>query len=285
MENIIISNQKVLDDFKKQITKQGIGSLLIVADFDRTITEGWIGDEQTGKRAPSLISILRDEPGYLTPDYSEKAKALGDKYHPIEIDLVIPRKQKIKAMNEWWEKAFELLFVSGFEKQDLKKAVMSPNLVLRKNVKEFFTFLKEKDIPLIFISASGLGIDSIKIFLEKRGLDSENIKIISNNFIWDKQGRAIAHQKPIVHTLNKGEVNPGEFGISEKTSKRKNILLLGDSIDDVEMALPFKPKHLLKIGFLDFDLKARLEKYKLAFDVVLLNNSPFDFINNLLKCS
>ncbi|OIO45286.1 MAG: hypothetical protein AUJ25_02320 [Parcubacteria group bacterium CG1_02_37_13] len=315
MQQTIISNKNNLASFKKTLAKEGTGKFLVAADFDRTFTEGWMGQGATacpltgslgeacdqrsrravkncpgtlsipGKRAPSLISILRDEPGYLTPDYAQKAKALADKYHPIELDLTIPKKEKLKAMDQWWTKAFELLIVSGFEKKDLEKAVMSKCLKIRRRVKEFLLFLKKNDVPLIFISASGLGVESIKIFLEKRGLYSQNIKIVSNNFIWNEQGKAIAYKEPIVHTLNKGGVDLKHFGITEKILKRKNVLLVGDSIDDIDMAKPFEPKNLLKIGFLDFDIQERLSVYKSVFDVILLNNSPFDFINKLLNGS
>lgn len=278
MENIIV-NQEALANFKKVITRD---SLLVVSDFDRTLTYGWAGDQKTGRRAPSLISILRDEPGYLTSDYAKKAKAIADKYHPIELDFSLSREERKKAMDKWWQKAFELLFVSDFEKQDLEKAVKSPNLILRASAEKFLSLLKEKGIPLIFLSASGLGIPSIEIFLEQRSLMNDKIKVISNDFIFNEQGKAIGYKKPIVHTLNKGEIKPEDFGISKEILERKNLLLIGDSVDDTDMALPFRPESLLKIGFLDFDIENRLKKYKEAFDVVLLNNSPFDFINNLL---
>ncbi|MCG2689681.1 hypothetical protein L6252_00125, partial [Candidatus Parcubacteria bacterium] len=124
--------------------------------------------------------------------------------------------------------------------------------------------------------------ESIKIFLEKRGLYSQNIYIVSNNFVWNKQGKAIAYKKPIVHTLNKGKINLKDFALDKIAQQRKTILLLGDSIDDVDMARPFEPKTLLKVGFLDFNLNQRLSAYKAAFDIVLLNNSPFDFINKTI---
>ncbi|MDP2951542.1 MAG: hypothetical protein Q8N55_04110, partial [bacterium] len=131
-------------------------------------------------------------------------------------------------------------------------------------------------------TASGFGIEGVKIFFKKRAFLPKNLYIISNEFVWNKQGKAIAYKEPIVHTLNKGEVGLKHFGITEEILTRKNVLLLGDSIDDIDMAKPFKPKTMLKVGFLDFDISERLAAYKSAFDIVLLNNSPFDFINKTI---
>ncbi|MDP2950930.1 MAG: hypothetical protein Q8N55_00950, partial [bacterium] len=131
-------------------------------------------------------------------------------------------------------------------------------------------------------TASGFGIEGVKIFFKKRAFLPKNLYIISNEFVWNKQGKAIAYKEPIVHTLNKGEVNLKDFGIDKVARRRKNILLIGDSVDDIDMARPFKPKTLLKVGFLDFNISERLSAYKQAFDIVLLNNSPFDFINKTI---
>ena len=68
-------------ELKNNIKKQGIDSLHIVSDFDRTLTYASVG----GEKIPSIISILRDG-NYLSKEYAEKAHALFNKYHSIEID-------------------------------------------------------------------------------------------------------------------------------------------------------------------------------------------------------
>ena len=94
MDNLIV-NQK-FQKLKNNIKKQGIDSLHIVSDFDRTLTYASVG----GEKIPSIISILRDG-NYLSKEYAEKAHALFNKYHSIEIDNNINPQKKKKFMEEW----------------------------------------------------------------------------------------------------------------------------------------------------------------------------------------
>jgi len=56
---------------------------------------------------------------------------------------------------------------------------------------------------------------------------SENIKIISNDFEWDKNGKAINYKKPIIHSFNKSEtVLKDRPEIYEKVKNRTNVILL-----------------------------------------------------------
>src|SRR3989344_8153603 len=98
MREIIISNNKKLEEIKKKIFKEGKEKFQVITDFDNTLTKAFIN----GKSTPSIISILRNE-NYLTPDYPSKAHALFNKYHPIEISIEINDKEKKKAMKKWWE--------------------------------------------------------------------------------------------------------------------------------------------------------------------------------------
>jgi hypothetical protein len=59
-------------------------------------------------------------------------------------------------------------------------------------------------------------------------------------------------------------------------------ILLGDSIGDLKMAEGVKHETKLTIGFLNHDEEKLLEQYAAAFDVVILQDSPLDFINHLV---
>lgn len=98
MENIIIQNQEKFDEKLKAIVAGGIDKLHVRMDFDGTITKAIVG----GKIVPSLISVLRDE-DFLGADYSQKAHALYNKYHAIEIDPVVSVADKKIAMRKWWD--------------------------------------------------------------------------------------------------------------------------------------------------------------------------------------
>ena len=277
-ENIIIANPEELKLLREKISDAGPEKFHILADFDRTLIKAFIN----GKEVPSMLSVLREE-GYLTPEYPEKAKALFNKYHAIEIDVNLPKEEKKKAMKEWWTKHFELLIKSGLNKKDIEKAVNSGNLKFREGAKEFFTALKEIGIPLVIMSSSGLGGDAIKMFLEKEGCFFPNVHIIGNVFEWDEKGSAAGVKEPIIHGMNKDETTLQNFPVFEKIKNRRNVLLMGDSLDDVGMVEGFEYDNLIKIGFLNSNVEENLEKYKEIFDVVIINDGDMDFINNLLK--
>jgi 5'-nucleotidase len=68
-----------------------------------------------------------------------------------------------------------------------------------------------------------------------------------------------------------------------KIEHRKNIILLGDSLGDSNMAQEFDYNAILKIGFLNMNTEENLEKYKEHYDVILTNDSSTEFILNLLN--
>lgn len=227
--------------------RDGVAHLHVLSDFDRTLTK----PEVDGKKIPSLISVLRDH-GYLTPDYPEKAHALFDHYHKIEIDTTIEHDERKRAMREWWTKHFELLIASGLTQQDIQHAMNARHAQLRDGAHDFFALLRENNIPLVIMSSSGLGVDSVRLFLEAEHEMHDNIHIISNRFEWDAQGRAVSVHEPIIHGMNKDETLVKNFPeIYSHIQGRENILLLGDNTSDLAMAVGFAYKNLLSVGFLD----------------------------------
>ena len=276
--NIVIPNPERFKKIKKAISKGGPEHLHILSDFDRTLTKAFVD----GKSVPSLISILREE-NYLTPDYSQKAKELYAKYHPIEIDPNISLKEKKKAMREWWMAHFDLLIRSGLNKRDLKKVVESDRIKLKEGCQEFLDFLQKHNIPLVIISSSGLGKEAIAMYLEKKGRLYKNIYIISNSYEWDEAGNAIAVKQPIIHGMNKDMTIIQNFPVFEIIKERKNVLLMGDNLADVEMVKGFHYDNLLKIGFLNEKVKENLEQYKNKYDFLILNDASMEPVNSLLK--
>ena len=277
MENIVILNPKKLEKSKSTISGDGADKLHILADFDRTLTCAFI----KGQSTPSIIAILRDG-SYLTPDYAKKAHKLYNKYHPIEIDPKIPIEKKKKTMNKWWKTHFDLLIKSRLNKKDLEKFVESKKIKFRHGVLELIDFLKAHNIPLVIMSSSGLGSDIISMILKKEGKLYDNVHIISNSYEWDENGNMIAVRKPFIHTLNKDETSVRDFPAFEVIKHRKNVLLLGDSLDDIGMIKGFDYDNLINIGFLNENVEENLEHYKKNYDVVILNDSSMDYVVRLL---
>ncbi len=278
-DNIYIVNKNNFETIKKNVKVDGLDKLCVLADFDKTLTYGVVN----GRKTPSMISILRDDDKYLDNDYSRKAHLLAEKYYPIELNPKIDIKLKKKLMKEWWKKHLELLIEKKLNKSHFQQIINDRKVKFRDGLFDVFDFLYEKKIPLIIISASGLGEEPILKFFEKEYKLYPNIHIISNSFIWDNKNTAIGYKKPIIHTLNKDEILLNKFSFYNDLKKRKNILLLGDSFDDVRMADNIKYKNLIKICFLSDQKTENINEYKKIYDVLLFNDSSAEFLNDLLN--
>lgn len=256
----------------------GLNSLHVLSDFDRTLTKVFIGSKNT----PSVISILRNG-NYLTPGYAAKAHELYNKYHAIEINHGISRAKRKLAMAQWWNKHFDLLIKSGLNKNDLQKIARSRGTKFRAGFRTFVNFLRNHRIPMIILSSSGLGGDVIKMRLEVEKIFYNNIHIISNVWRWDKNGFALGVKPPIIHALNKNETIIKNLSIIKAIQHRKNILLLGDNPEDLDMLDGFNYNNVITIGFLNKNIKASLPHYQTKFDVLILNDSSLNYVNKLLK--
>ncbi|NOQ55893.1 MAG: hypothetical protein GQ477_03760 [Nanohaloarchaea archaeon] len=278
LADVIISDKKRLDALKDKIVESGSDTVHVVTDFNRTLTKANVD----GIKTPSLISVLRNG-NYMSPEYAEKANELFDTYHPKEIDPKISEKEKRDEMHAWWTEHFKLLIESGLKKKDIEDAVKSGNVHIREGLPEFFEVLQKYDVPVAIISSNGLGGDSISMYLEKEKLAYDNIHIISNSYIWDEDGNAIGVKEPIIHVANKDETSIRETPVYGVIKDRKNVILLGDSPDDVKMVSGFDYDNIIKIGFLNENQDKNLELYKKTFDVIILNDSGMGYVNSLLE--
>ncbi len=251
---VLISDTGKVEEIKKKMKRTGPEKIHVLSDFDRTLTYGMVD----GTKTPSIISMLRDGK-HLTEDYADKAHALFDKYHPLESDLSISLKDRKELMREWWEKHHELLVRSGLSKDDLEDIVDNGIVRFREGVLEFIDLLYNKKIPLVIMSACGCG-EAVEMFFQKIKKGYSNILYVTNQYHWDKYGKALSAKEPIIHALNKDETVLENFpNIYKHIKERKNVILLGDSIGDTDMIKGFSYENLLKIGFLNNDCE-RLRK-------------------------
>lgn len=248
--------------------KDGKEKLHILTDFDGTLTKQYVN----GEEVPSAMSILRNS-NYISKDYAEKAHALANFYKKIEDDVNYPADKKKKEMEKWWSRHFELLIKSGLNKNHLRQVSLDKRLQFREGVKEFTELLYKNKIPLVIMSSSGIG-EVIPMLFERERIIYSNIHIITNYFKWDKQENAIGISS-IIHCMNKDEVEIKNHSFYNLIKNRKNVILLGNSLDDLGMITGFDYNSLLKIGFLK-------EKNK-NFDICLSENDSFDYINNLMR--
>ena len=83
--------------------------------------------------------------------------------------------------------------------------------------------------------------------------------------------------------MNKDETILKEIPhVYEKIQDRKNVILIGDSLEDLGMITGFSYDNLLSIGFLNYETEKNLEVYKEEFDIVITNDGSFAPINKIL---
>lgn len=276
MPNILILNPIEFQKKKEIFRKEGIEKIHIISDFDRTLTKAFVN----GEKFTSIMSQMYDG-HHLSEDYARKAQALRDKYYPIEINTKIPLEDKKKAMEEWWRIHKKLLIESGLNLRDVQDIVDNGKLEFRQGALEFFDITWESKIPLVVFSSSGIG-EAIPLYFKKIKKDYKNIHIITNSMKYNKKGDAIGIKEPIIHIFNKGEIALRGLPIMKELKTRKNVILLGDSLGDLDMTHGFNYDNILRIGFYNYE-EEKLEDFKKSFDVIVLNDGDMDFINKLLK--
>ena len=280
MENVIIPNPELLKQKIAKIKSNGKQSLHILSDFDRTLTHSSVN----GIRTPSLISHLRNGK-YLSEEYADQAKALFNKYHPIEMSTSLGEAEKAGKMKEWWSLHYKLLVDSGLDRETIKKAtsdiIKEGSIKLRAGADKLLNNLNKNNIPLVIISSAGIG-NMIQDFLKEQNLLFPNIHIVGNILEFDKEGKftKIKNDK-IIHVMNKREVELQDLTIYSELQKRKNIILLGDSLDDLQMIENLDYENLISIIFLEnIEL---LESAKQKFDIIITNDADFSEVNEILE--
>jgi len=277
MENIIIPDPEKLEQLKETIKAEGYNKLQVMADFGRTLTRYLINN----KKAPTSFAQIREKQ-YLGQEYQNKANELFSKFHPTEIDPNLSSDEKNPVLTEWWKKHLELMVKYGINQDIIINWIVKKGLVpLRIGIEEFTDLLYSKNIPLLIIS-QGVG----DIYLEAlKNIDrlTYNVCFISNLFEFDESGKATGVKEVIIHPYNKDKIHLQKFSFFDEG--RKNVILLGDQIEDLGIAKSFQYDNLIKIGFLN-DLnpdEEKLETFKKNFDVIILGDGNLDYVNNLLK--
>lgn len=277
MSTILIPNQQLFDQKLQNIITWWPENFHVIADFDRTLTKAF------AEWKPTVSLITRLQNGFFPPEYAEQSNALFDTYHPIEIDPNLSRDQKKAAMVKRWDKQFTLMLSYGLTRKIIEDAMNSEETNFRNWCGELFDLLKDHHIPLLILSASGLGYDSIYYCLKHENKLYDNIDIISNDFVRDEHGNAIGVREPIIHAFNKDETVVKQFPIYEDIKKRKNILLLGDGIGDTKMADGFDYQNIIKIWFLNNDTPQNREEFSKVFDLIILDDGDMEEVNKIIK--
>lgn len=254
----------------------GLEKVHVLADFDGTLSKEYL----EGKKTASIISILRNTPGYLSPEYQAEAHKLHAEYSKYEKNLELSLQERKAKMSEWWNRHADLLIKSGLKKEHIEKLSNSGLIEWRPEAKNFLKLMEKLKIPVVIISASGVG-QAIEYFCQGEGVNN-SVHYLVNQFIWDENGQAIDHKQPVIHSLNKDETMVHEHQeIWQDVQERVNVLLLGNNNGDIEMVTGFKYKKLVSIGFLDEEEKDRQADLEKSFDHVIVGKG-YPEINKII---
>lgn len=275
MENVIFSNPLEFERKKAALKAGGAQHLHVVADYDKTLTTAF----ENGEKRQSLVELIRKH-NYLSPEYPALAYGLFDKYHPFEIDPELLPDQRKEKMVEWWTVHVKIMGEQGMSRDIVERIVREQPLNPRIGLSTFLDTLHSAHIPLLILSASVT--DLIEGFLKKEKLLYDNIHVISNKYNYDSAGKVIGYEGTIVHSLNKGEIILKDTPYFKQMQNRKNVILLGDGLDDVDMVAGMHYDCVLKIGFLNDNPDKNLDRFKKVYDVVILHDGSMDFVNDLL---
>jgi HAD superfamily hydrolase (TIGR01544 family) len=273
---VIISNPEVFNQKKQQLIADGLDNIQMVLDFDRTVSRHKLDD---GRTSLSTFGILERSPR-LSPGYSVATKELFNTYYPIEVDPNYPYDEKFKKMVEWWEKAEGLIVAEKIPFVWLEEMVREAPLDLRRGCDKLFSLTNEHNIPILIFSG---GITQLieMVITQRTGAIYPNMHVVSNHLVPNEQGVISGFDGPMIHVLNKKEqaiAHEKNVAWFKKIEKKKNVILMGDSLHDVDMAEGVKDiKTCLRIGFLNDKVDELLEHYKKVFDVVICNDGPMDW--------
>jgi 5'-nucleotidase len=129
----------------KQIHADGPDRLLVVSDWDRTLTRS-TGEDGSDQSTCSVIA----NSGHLGQAFNRRYQELFERYRKIERAIDLPERVKSPHFLRWWSRQFDLLLDYKFSTQTIHRIVSENRPHLRDGAR---LFLKPSTIaayPLSF---------------------------------------------------------------------------------------------------------------------------------------
>jgi len=288
-ETINIINPKY--EIKLKTFKDNPEKLMIVTDFDFTLTKNYLDNE----RLLSCINVMIYS-DFISNEFQKISKDLHVKYAKYEYDTTIDLNLKDEMMHLWFKENLDMISKEKISKEDFRKMILQgeKKFYYRYGIIELFDLIEKNSIPIFIISAGIYEIieNSLKIILPggryQNLMEKNLLNIIANKFTYDEYGFINGYVEPIVYTFNKGEILKRIF--KEIGDGNENILLMGDHINDIDSIKHIEYRESIKIGYLNFlensidEKKIQMvENYKSNFDVLLFADGNLTYVNNLIK--
>lgn len=264
--------------------KIDLSRLLIVSDFDYTLTKRYVGDDDTLNF--TTFSLIENS-SLITKEFKEANKDLFMKYHKFEANYSIDEDLRKALMTEWFINNSGYLLKEKLRTESFQFIAKEAHnrLIFREGIKKFFNILIKYNIPLYIISA-GLQ-DSVDALLDRDfKLDIDKLKergllvSIGNKMLFDENGVNYGFDEH-VYSFNKGEIIKDRI----KHKEKDQFIIIGDNIWDVK-ALDYLEGDKLRVGFgnfknISYDSEKFL-KFTDTYDLTIVNDGSFDPIIDLL---
>lgn len=318
IEGQIVFKGAAYDAKVAAIVKGGTKGLIVISDFDRTLT--W--------RVYSSYGLFQQSP-LITDKFRTRAIELLNKYYPMECDISTTRAFKYQAMNQWWIEANENVVNSAVSRKLIRDVIAlairtSPRKgMLRGGAATLFETAAREGIPLTIFSAGVTPIIA-EMIRQESGVDDVNnpehsLSLVSNDVIWsgpDESDVIAQFVDPLIHSMNKEEV-PIDFNVKVKARLDEllseeaaegdkfdsargvpHVILIGDTLNDARMAdtlVEYWMEHtihkdikpvVLGVAMIGGDSKVRKEDidyFLKEFDVVVTDDSPLDLVNYIVN--
>ncbi|KAG0169151.1 5'-nucleotidase, cytosolic III [Apophysomyces sp. BC1015] len=219
------------------------------------------------------------------PSMSAELKAGTDRiyntYYPIEIDRNMTYEEKVPYMVKWWQDAHSLMIKEKLTMKDIKGMVDYADVQLRPKLETVLSMCRDNTVPFLVFSA-GIG-NIIEQILRKAGLYHDNMHIVSNMMKFNEEGYCYDFADPLIHVFNKSEFQLETTSYYKSIEHRKNVILVGDSLGDLQMSQGIRHDLCLNVGFLNHDIEALEARYAKAFDIVIVGDANMDPIVDILK--
>lgn len=276
---LILTDPDAFAATAQAIVAAGPDHLVLILDFDRTITTMWMDDART-ERGATCHGIVESTRG---PELLAAARALNAKYYPAEVDPDLPLERKVPLMEEWYSAVHELLLRDGLRREDVVDSVAKARLRLRPGAADVFAWAAAHSVPLLVFSA-GIGNVLLEVLRQRLpgGLPA-CVHCVSNMMKFADDGALTGFSSPLIHMFNKhaGVLDPG---VLRALSDRRHVIVVGDSLGDATMAegLP-SVAHELRYGLLNDGAERLLPAYAGVFDAIITGDAPLWPLLELLR--
>ena len=161
---IHIRDQRELRSKINSIKNEGPQNLMVISDFDQTISKYWYPDTMESERARRLNlepkkqkradAAMRVMFSSLKMNEEIKQRTIDafNKYRPIEMDQKLTLQEKAEFMREWWESNLRDFSSMRLNDRDFHQMVYDSRIVMRHGLIEKINLIQKHGVPMYVLS-------------------------------------------------------------------------------------------------------------------------------------